>query len=65
MDAHIRHEGFHDWNKEVTHETAYWAEYNSTGEGAKGERAPWVHKLTDAGGCTLQPYECTGLLVNP
>lgn len=47
MDAHIRHEGFHDWNKEVTHETAYWAEYNNTGEGAKGERAPWVHKLTD------------------
>ena len=47
MDGHIRHEGFHDWNKEATHETAYWAEYNSTGEGAKGERAPWVHKLTD------------------
>ena len=34
-------------SKEVTHETAYWAEYNNTGEGAKGERAPWVHKLTD------------------
>lgn len=46
LGAHIRCEGFHDWNKEITHETAFWAEYNSTGEGASGPRVPWAHQLT-------------------
>ena len=46
MDGHIRKEGFHDWNKEIAHETSFFAEYNSTGAGALGERVPWAHKLT-------------------
>lgn len=46
LGAHIRREGFHDWNKEITHETAFWAEYNSTGEGAAGPRVSWARQLT-------------------
>ncbi len=47
MDAHIRKEGFHDWNKEESHTTAYWAEYKSYGPGASNERESWVHMLND------------------
>lgn len=51
MGKHIRPEGWNAWegdamfpNKE---ETAYYAEYNSTGAGAKNEeRVEWSHQLT-------------------
>lgn len=49
LGAHIREEGFHDWNKPEAHETILYAEYNSTGPGASpGKRASFVKQLTAA-----------------
>ncbi|MDQ6788614.1 MAG: pectate lyase [Acidobacteriota bacterium] len=48
MDAFIRPEGWNDWLP-TREKTAYFAEYNSSGAGAKiGERVKWVHQLNDA-----------------
>lgn len=48
IGAHICKEGFHDWNKQDSHETIYFAEYNSYGPGANtSARAPWVKQLTE------------------
>lgn len=47
IGAHIKKEGFHDWNKADSHETSYFAEYNSYGPGANdASREPWVKILT-------------------
>ena len=46
LGAHILPEGFHDWGKARFHETGFFAEYGSRGPGAKGSRAPFVHRLT-------------------
>lgn len=47
MGAHILPEGWHDWNKPEAHETAFYAEYGSTGPGASDStRVPWSHILT-------------------
>ena len=46
MGAHIRPEGWHDWNKEYAHMTAFYAEYGSEGPGAAPEdRVKWSHRL--------------------
>ena len=43
MDAHIRPEGYHDWNKPEAHETTVFEEYRSTGPGAEAaDRPDWV-----------------------
>jgi pectinesterase len=48
IGAHIKKEGFHDWNKPDSHETAYFAEYHSFGPGANTtKREAWVKQLTD------------------
>jgi PelA/Pel-15E family pectate lyase len=47
MDAHIRAEGWNNWNNAANEKTAYFAEYNSTGAGAKmSERVKWIHQLS-------------------
>lgn len=46
LGAHIRKEGWHDWNKKDAWETMFFAEYNNFGEGASGDRAPFVKLLT-------------------
>ena len=47
MDAHIRAEGWNNWGNIENEKTAYFAEYNSTGAGAKmSERVKWIHQLT-------------------
>ena len=47
MDAHIRAEGWNNWGKAENEKTAYFAEYNSTGAGAKPEaRVKWMHQLS-------------------
>ena len=48
LGAHIRREGFDDWNKPLAHEVAFFAEYGSYGPGAQGPRAPFVRALTEA-----------------
>ena len=47
MGAHIRPEGWHHWQPE-REKTAFFAEYNSTGAGAKPDaRVKWSRQLTD------------------
>ena len=48
LGAHIKKEGWHDWNKEEAHTLAYYAEYQNFGPGASPKtRVSWSHQLTD------------------
>lgn len=47
LGAHIKKEGWHDWNKEDARALAYYAEYENYGPGASPEtRVAWSHQLT-------------------
>ena len=49
LGAHILPEGWHDWEKPGkpdTKKNSYYAEYGSTGPGARGPRVKWAHHLT-------------------
>lgn len=47
LGAHIRPEGWHDWNKPQAHKTVFYAECVSTGPGAAPEkRVGWSRQLT-------------------
>lgn len=47
LGAHIKKEGWHDWNKEDAREQAFYAEYENYGPGAaQKERVAWSHQLT-------------------
>lgn len=47
LGGHIKEEGWHDWNKEHTHDTVMYAEYNNYGPGANiSKRIPWSKQLT-------------------
>ncbi|RAK65325.1 pectin esterase [Hymenobacter edaphi] len=47
LGAHIRPEGWHNWGKPANEQTAYYAEYQSTGPGAPaGQRVAWSRQLT-------------------
>ncbi|OUJ73214.1 pectinesterase family protein [Hymenobacter crusticola] len=47
MGNHIVPAGWHNWSKPESEKTAYYAEYKSTGPGAKPQsRVPWSHQLT-------------------
>lgn len=49
LGALIRPEGWDEWGKESNKQTAYYAEYKSTGPGANAAaRAPWSHQLSKA-----------------
>lgn len=49
IGAHIREEGWHDWNKPQAHDTAFFAEYLCHGPSASLEKRPgWVKRLTAA-----------------
>ncbi|WP_257670221.1 pectinesterase family protein [Parapedobacter tibetensis] len=49
MGAHIRPEGWHNWNNPDNEGTAYYAEYQSTGLGyQEGKRVSWSSQLTQA-----------------
>lgn len=46
--AHIKAEGWHNWNKEEAHTTSFFAEYQNTGIGSDlSERVSFSHVLTD------------------
>ncbi|WP_057937401.1 pectinesterase family protein [Algoriphagus resistens] len=48
MGAHIKPEGWHNWNKPNAEKTAFYAEYGSSGPGATiSERVSWSHQLTE------------------
>ena len=46
LGAHIKPEGWHNWNDAEKEKTAFFAEYQNTGLGAKGKRVDWSHKLS-------------------
>ena len=47
MDAKIRPEGWHNWNKPDAEKTTFYAEYNSSGPGGKSEhRVSWSKQLS-------------------
>lgn len=49
LGAHIKKEGWHDWNKEEARTQTFYAEYKNFGPGASPEtRVSWSHQLTDA-----------------
>lgn len=54
MDAHIKKEGFHDWNKKKAREECFFAEYGSTGEGAGRKRVSFAKMLRQE---ELKQYE--------
>lgn len=46
MGKHIKPEGWHNWSKPEAEKTAFYAEYNSTGEGfLPKSRVTWSHQL--------------------
>lgn len=48
LGAHIRPEGWHDWNKPGAHETTFYAEYDCSGPGAVTRgRVAWANRLTE------------------
>jgi pectinesterase len=48
LGAHIRPEGWHNWNKPEAEQTVLYAEYKSTGPGASpATRVAWSKQLTD------------------
>lgn len=48
IGAHIKKEGWHDWNNKDAWDTMFFAEYHNFGEGAGTQRAPFVRFLTDS-----------------
>lgn len=58
MGAHIRAEGWHDWNRPEARRTTYYAEHGSTGPGAVPEaRVDWIHTLTEDEAAGYTPAE--------
>jgi pectinesterase len=56
MGKHIRPEGWHNWGKTENEATAFYAEYNNTGDGAATDkRVAWSHQLSkgEAGQYTM------------
>jgi pectinesterase len=52
----VRPEGWNDWNKLDAHQTARYAEFNSTGPGANPKRrAQWAKQLTRSQAAEITP----------
>ena len=58
LGRHIHPKGWHNWGNPANEQTAFYAEYQSRGEGAKpDQRVAWSHQLTD-----IKPYELKTIL---
>lgn len=47
LGAHIKAEGWNDWNKQEARNTVCFAEYGTYGEGKSAERVPWSRMLSE------------------
>ena len=65
MGAHILPEGWHDWEKEGkpdTKKNSFYAEYGSSGPGARGPRVRWSHRLSAS---KLKDYTFENVMYQP
>jgi len=61
MGAHIVPAGWHDWDKPATHQTTFYAEYQSSGPGAMPDkRVSWSHQIDEE---ASQTYDVESLLM--
>lgn len=55
MGRHIHPEGYHNWGRQENEQTAYYAEFDCYGEGAKTDgRVAWAHQLASADDYLIQ-----------
>ncbi len=55
LGKHIAPEGWNNWGKESNEQTVFYAEYQSTGEGANPQaRAPYSHQLESLDGYDME-----------
>ena len=56
MSDAVRPEGWHNWNKPPAEQTTFYAEYGSSGPGARPDaRVPWAKTLTAEAAAALSP----------
>ena len=61
MSAVVRPEGWNDWGKRETHQTARYAEFRSTGPGGSPkQRADWARQLTPVEAAAITPGKVLG-----
>ncbi|MCR5862089.1 pectinesterase family protein [Flavobacterium sp. J372] len=62
MDAHIKPEGWYNWNKQEAERTAFYAEYNCSGTGYKpSDRVKWSYQLTKRQAKAYTVENCLGV----
>lgn len=65
MGAHIKPEGWHNWNKKEAESTSFYAEHNCTGNGYKPKsRVGWSHQLKKPEAIEYTPENILGVNIS-